>query len=429
MADEAMDGRGLSRRALFGAAGAAAGAAVLAGGTIGGYQAGRAAGDQPDQSRYDFRGIHQSGIVTPQQDRLHFASFDVTTESRDRLIGLLRRWSAAAAVLMAGAPIGSGAAGNHPSAPPDDSGEALDLPAAGLTITIGFGRSLFVHDGVERFGIGAALPEALIDLPAFAGDQLEPALVGGDLCVQACANDPQVAVHAIRTLTRLASGDAAVSWAQLGFGRTSSTSRAQLTPRNLMGFKDGTHNLVLEDDGRIRQWLWARGEDGQAWMDGGSYLVARKMRIFLENWDRTSLTDQEAAVGRSKVSGAPLSGGQEFTAPDFQARGAAGQLLIPQDAHVTIAHPNRWSGAMMMRRGYNYTDGADALGNLDAGLFFMAFMRDPRVQFVPILEEMARADRMITEYTRTIGSATFAIPPGVPADAPADAFVGEGLFA
>jgi deferrochelatase/peroxidase EfeB len=41
--------------------------------------------------------------------------------------------------------------------------------------------------------------------------------------VQACANDPQVAVHAIRNLARIGFGTVAVRWAQLGFGRTSST--------------------------------------------------------------------------------------------------------------------------------------------------------------------------------------------------------------
>jgi deferrochelatase/peroxidase EfeB len=198
-----------------------------------------------------------------------------------------------------------------------------------------------------------------------------------------------------------------------------------------MGFKDGTRNLRAEDTGLVTKWLWADPADGAEWMAGGTYLVARKIRIHAEVWDRTSLAEQEASVGRSKGSGAPLSGGNEMTQPDFHARAADGSLLIPADSHVKIAHPNRWDGVMMLRRGYNYTDGSDALGKLDAGLFFIAFVRDPRAQYVPIQEEMSRADRMTVEYLKTVGSALFAIPPGIPEGATlgdAGAFVGQQLF-
>lgn len=423
--------RGPSRRAVLGAAGVVAGAAAVAGAGVGGFSAGRATAPIAGDLRYDFRGDHQSGIVTAQQDRVHFAAFDITTDSRERLIALLRRWSQAAATLMAGSEVGSGAVSGPDLAPPDDTGEALDLPAAGLTLTFGFGPGMFARDGKDRFGLASLAPEQLVDMPHFAGDMIDQAISGGDLCVQACSNDPQVAVHAIRNLARLAIGDASVKWAQLGFGRTSSTTRDQKTPRNLMGFKDGTHNLRAEDTDLVTRWLWAQGGDGQDWMAGGTYLVTRKIRILVETWDRSSLIDQETSVGRLKGSGAPLSGGAEFTDPDFQARDASGELLMPLDAHVTIAHPNRWDGAMMMRRGFNYTDGADHLGKLDAGLFFMAFVRDPRVQFIPVQEEMSRADRMMMEYLRTISTGTFAIPPGVPQGASlgaSGAYIGQTLF-
>ncbi len=39
--------------------------------------------------------------------------------------------------------------------------------------------------------------------------------------------------HALRNLTRMAKGTAGLRWSQLGFGRTSTTSEAQETPRNL----------------------------------------------------------------------------------------------------------------------------------------------------------------------------------------------------
>jgi len=428
--DDATRAHGFSRRAMLGAAAAGAAAAGAAG--AGGFKVGRATAPILGDMAFGFHGDHQSGIVTEQQDRLHFATFDLTTDSRDRVIALLRRWTQAAATLMTGSEIGAGAVGGSPLLPPDDTGEALGLPAAGLTITFGFGRGMFTKDGKDRFGLAGLMPEQIQDLPHFSGDAIDPAFEGGDLCIQACSHDPLVAIHAIRNLARLAAGDASVRWAQLGFGRTSSTTRAQSTSRNLMGFKDGTRNLRAEDTTLVTKWLWAGPTDGQEWMTGGTYMVVRKIRIHAEVWDRTSLGEQEAAVGRSKGSGAPLSGGNETTQPNFQARGASGSLMIPTDAHVTIAHPNRWDGAMMLRRGYNYTDGADTLGKLDAGLFFIAFVRDPRAQYVPIQEEMSRSDRMTTEYLKTVGSALFAVPPGIPHGATlgdGGAFVGQSLFA
>jgi deferrochelatase/peroxidase EfeB len=380
---------------------------------------------------YDFHGDHQSGIVTPQQDRMHFAAFDVTTNDRDALIGLLRSWSQAAAVLMTGSELGTGIAGGSPLAPPDDTGDATGLPASGLTITFGFGPGLFSKDGADRFGIADKRPAQLIDLPHFPGDTLEKRLTGGDLCVQACADDPQVAMHAIRNLSRLAFGIASVRWAQLGFGRTSSTTRAQDTPRNLMGFKDGTRNLKAEDSDNVSRWLWAERSDGQDWMAGGTYLVARKLRILAEIWDRASLGEQEALVGRTKGSGAPLSGGNEFTEPDFARPGAGGEPLIPSDSHVALAHPSANAGAMMLRRGYNYTDGADALGRLDAGLFFLAFVRDPASQYVPMQTAISSSDAMTVEYVRAVGSALFAVPPGIATGSPlgdGGAYIGESLF-
>ncbi|WP_083980013.1 iron uptake transporter deferrochelatase/peroxidase subunit [Demequina salsinemoris] len=421
---------GVSRRALIGGAGAVVGAAALAGG---GYAAGKATEASSLRRQYDFLGDHQSGIVTPAQDRMHFAAFDVTTDDRDELIALLRSWTEAAATLMTGSELGTGIAGGSEYAPPDDTGDATGLPASGLTITFGFGPTLFEKDGVDRFGLADRRPSQLEELPHFSGDTLEERLTGGDLCVQACADDPQVAMHAIRNLSRLAFGVASVKWAQLGFGRTSSTTRDQSTPRNLMGFKDGTRNLRAEDTDNVRTWLWSQADDGQEWMAGGTFMVARKLRILAEIWDRASLSEQEATVGRAKGSGAPLSGGNEFTEPDFTRPGADGDPLIPTDSHVALAHPDANGGAMMLRRGYNYTDGADDLGRLDAGLFFLAFVRDPETQYIPMQNAISSGDAMTVEYVRAVGSAIFAVPPGVPVGSTLGgddgAFIGQGLFA
>jgi deferrochelatase/peroxidase EfeB len=247
----------------------------------------------------------------------------------------------------------------------------------------------------------------------------------GDLCIQACADDPQVAVHAIRNLARIAFGTATLRWSQNGFGRTSSTSTTQNTPRNLFGFKDGTANLKAETPNVADTYVWARADDGAMWMAGGSYLVARRINMRIEIWDRTSLAEQEVLVGRQKGSGSPLSGGTEFSAPDFDLKGRGNQPMIAMDSHVRLAHPISNDGQQMLRRGYNFADGSDGLGRLEAGLFFVAFVRDPRTQYVPVQNRLATQDRMSVEYLQHTASALFAVPRGV--TGPSD-WIGSTLF-
>jgi deferrochelatase/peroxidase EfeB len=413
----------LSRRRLLGVAGAGA----LAGAAgIGGYQVAEARDDDvpaPGDVAFPFHGAHQAGIVTPAQDRLHFASFDVTTDSRDELIALLKAWTDAAAALTAGRAVGAGSATSYDS-PPADTGEALGLPPAGLTLTFGFGPTLFEKDGTDRFGLKGRQPKALRRLPHFPADNLDPTRSDGDLCVQACANDPQVAVHAIRNLARIGFGTVAMRWAQLGFGRTSSTTRAQETPRNLMGFKDGTANLKAEDTDELADFVWVDRDDdpGARWLAGGSYLVARRIKIQVETWDRTSLREQEGLIGRERAHGAPLSGGTEFTELDLDVEGTAGPL-IPTNAHVRLAHPSQNNGTRLLRRGYNFTDGSDALGRLDAGLFFIAFVRDPDKHYIPMQLQLSSKDGLM-EYLQHTGSGLWAVPPGVREGE----FVGQPLF-
>jgi deferrochelatase/peroxidase EfeB len=309
--------------------------------------------------------------------------------------------------------------------PPTDTGEALGLPPSGLTLTFGFGPTLFEKDGRDRFGLAAQRPAALRRLPHFPADNLDPARSDGDLCVQACAHDPQVAVHAIRNLARLGFGTVAMRWAQLGFGRTSSTTRAQQTPRNLMGFKDGTANLKAEDTAELEDFVWvADGDDPAAdWLTGGSYLVARRINIHVETWDRTSLREQEALIGRERAHGAPLSGGTELTELDLDLQGTDGPL-IPLDSHVRLAHHSQNDGTRLLRRGYNFTDGSDALGRLDAGLFFIAFVRDPGKHYVPMQRQLSSKDGLM-EYLQHTGSGLWAVPPGVREGE----YVGQGLLA
>jgi deferrochelatase/peroxidase EfeB len=407
--------RGISRRRLFGLAGIGA-AGVAVGGVAGGTIA-RATDDPAAETAsaasgaIPFTGEHQAGITTPQQDRLHFVAFDVITDDRDALVTLLQDWTAAARRMTAGQDAGRiGAVAGSQYAPPDDTGEAIGLPASGLTLTVGFGPTLFTTaDGHDRFGIAGCRPEPLQDLPPFQGDELDPARSGGDLCVQACANDPQVAVHAVRNLARIGQGLVSVRWSQLGFGRTSSTSTDQATPRNLFGMKDGTDNLKAENSSALEKFVWVADGDGPDWLTGGSYVVTRRIRMEIEAWDRQPLREQEQVIGRTKGTGAPLGQKAEFDPVDFTER-ADGRFAIRQDSHVFLAHPTN-SGTAILRRGYSFVDGSDGLGRLDAGLFFIAYQRNPETGFVQVQKKL-RGDRM-NEYIQHTSSAVFACPPGV----------------
>ena len=395
-----------------------------------------------------FFGTHQGGILTPQQSHTYFAAFDLTTEKRDDVVKLLQSWSAASARLTQGlaiAPFDQSAGAPQPDsygtttssdepppveAPGYDSGETDGLDAARLTLTFGFGAGLFTKDGKDRYGLAAKRPDAFVDLPKFVGDQLVDAHTGGDLSVQACADDPQVAFHAVRQLARIADGVAQIRWTQTGFMPRFGPGQ---TPRNIMGFKDGTNNPPIRDAGLMDKVVWV-GDEGPAWMRGGSYLVARRIRIALEHWDRTNVAFQEQTVGRHKASGAPIGGDKEKAPLDLNAKGSDGNYRIAETAHVRMAAAASNGGAQILRRPYSYNDGVNFTAErwppwrqgmeYDAGLFFVSYQRDPRTGFIKIFENMAKLD-MMNQFATHVGGGLFACPAGVKQGG----FVGQELFA
>jgi deferrochelatase/peroxidase EfeB len=415
--------RGSTRRGFLAAAG-------LGGASLAAFRGGARAEDEPKPSAVEpFFGPHQAGIVTPPQAHAYFAAFDVTADKRADVAKLLQEWTDAAAKLTLGDPVAGPADGDYAAADPDPA-EMQGLGPARLTLTFGFGAGLFVRDGRDRFGLADRRPEALVDLPKFPGDQLAPARTGGDLLVQACADNPQVAFHAARTLTRLAYGVAAIRWVQSGF--VSDYGEGQ-TPRNLMGFKDGTGNPAIADAKEMEALVWA-GDEAPQWMRGGSYVVVRRARMALEHWERMKIAFQEQTFGRRKLSGAPLGREREFDPIDLAAADADGNPIIPENSHVGIAHHAALSGARVLRRSYSYDDGANMTAErwppwrqgmeFDAGLMFVCFQRDPRKGFIPIFEKMSRFD-MMNQFVTNTGGGHFAVLAG----AAKGEFIGQRLFA
>jgi deferrochelatase/peroxidase EfeB len=406
-----------SRRGVLTSAG---GLLALAGSTSGAFGASRPT--SASASTVDFWGPRQAGITTPQQSYTYFMAFDLTATKQTEVVDLLRDWTLAASRLTAGQT--AEPLRKNLEAPAADSGEALSLDPARLTITFGFGAGLFTKDGVDRYGVAARRPEALIDLPRFNGDQLAPNATGGDLSVQACADDPQVAFHAVRQLAARAYGIADVRWAQSAFLSKPADGE---TPRNLMGFKDGTHRPAV-----VEKVVWVRDE-GPDWMRGGSYLVVRRIRMALEHWDRTNVGFQEQTMGRHKYSGAPLGLTRENEPLRLDRTDKDGNPVIPENAHVRLANAATNGGAEILRRGYSYNDGVNFTAErwppwrqgmeYDSGLFFIAYQRDPRSGFVRIFENMAKFD-MLNQFATHVGGGLFACPPG----ARAGEFIGQRLF-
>jgi deferrochelatase/peroxidase EfeB len=386
----------MSRKHLLRWAGAAGGGLALG---AAGYA--RLEGDSAsaDARLVPFHGAHQAGIVTPQPKYLQFGALDVSATGRAGLRDLLRGLTAAAAGLTAGQP----------------SGGAQFDPAL-LTITFGLGPGIFD----SRFGLESQRPAPLVDMPHFKGDRLLPELSHGDIGVQCCSASHEVADHALHAMVAAAHGAATLRWSQYGFVRDPFPGEVGKTPRNIIGFKDGTNNLRADDAAKMRSNVWVNPGDGPGWMTNGTYIVIRNLKVLVPNFLTEPINVQQHAFGRYKVSGAPFDQTTEF-APVIPAD-------EPTDCHIMVANPRKAGSEAerILRRGFMTTDGYDAeVANPLGGLFFICFQRDPRRQFITIQERLSVHDRFTVEYPIPRGSAMFAAPPGIRPGG----YVGETLLA
>ncbi|TQR20747.1 iron uptake transporter deferrochelatase/peroxidase subunit [Psychrobacillus vulpis] len=362
-----------------------------------------------------FYGSHQSGIVTNVQKHIYFASLNVIVTSKEELKDLFEMWTPLAVRMMNGEEIAEPTTNSYVAA--QDTGEAVGLSASNLTITFGVGPTLFEK---SKLGLGHLKPTELEALPHFPKDQLDESYSSGDLCIQACADDPQVAFHAVRNLIRSASGKVILKWTQAGFNSIPVEKNKKQTPRNLFAFKDGTGNPNVNDTKEMNDVVWVQSNESVPWMTGGTYLVARRIQMHLETWDRTALGEQEATFGRHRDSGAPIGKTGEFEDMELARKDSSGNPIIPTTSHVHLA---KLVDDRILRRSFSYSSGMDPkTGVFDAGLLFISFQKHPK-QFINIQNSLGRIDKL-NEYITHRGSATFACFPGIQKGS----FVGESLF-
>ncbi|MEV4255652.1 Dyp-type peroxidase [Spirillospora sp. NPDC049652] len=337
-----------------------------------------------------FHGVHQAGVEEAPLPRTTVVAFDVIAENRRELTDLMRTVTDRARALTAGGvPDGAGI-----TAPPTDSGVlGPAVPGGNLLVTVGVGASLFD----DRFGLAARRPARLTTMPTFPNDALDPAWCHGDLSLQLSARDQDTVLHALRDIARHTRGAAQIRWRIDGF---SGPPRPSGTPRNLMGFRDGTANPAPADLGRL---VWTD--------DGGTFLVVRLIRMLVEFWDRIGITEQEQIIGRARDTGAPLDGDRESDQPDFTADPVG--KIIPLTSHIRLANPRtpRTAGERILRRGFNYDRGVDAAGDLDMGLVFTCYQRDIPSQFEAVQHRLK--DEPLVDYIRPFGGGYFHVLPGV----------------
>ena len=391
-----------SRRQLFGYAGAAAAGAAAAGGavaTLGGVGAGPGDGSGSASAReISPYGVHQVAIEAASPKHAELVALDLVKGVDKAALGrLMRLWSTDIGALTAGRPA------------PGDTAPELALGNVALTVTVGFGPHVFALTGKQ--------PRGLDELPVMSHDRLQPAWCGGDLVLLVGADDPVSVVHAVRRMVADAAPFARPVWRQTGFWNGIGRDGKPVTGRNLFGQVDGSGNPAPGTP-EFEQTVWS---DEPGWFAGGTTLVVRRIKLNLDTWDELTRSEQERAVGRKLSTGAPLTGAAEHDDLELEKRDADGRLVIAENAHARLSHHSTNDGRRIFRKGLNYVH--DTGATRESGLIFLSYQADIAGQFLPLLARLNAADAL-NEWTTTIGSAVFALPPGFQ---PGD-WLGRGLL-
>ncbi|HKN03648.1 MAG TPA: iron uptake transporter deferrochelatase/peroxidase subunit [Buttiauxella sp.] len=412
------------RRRLLKGLGALGGALAVAGGCPVAHAEKQetSPGTLPPDARMEkqpFYGVHQAGVLTPQQAAMTLVAFDVLASDKADLERLFKLLTARFDFLTTGGPAPDTP---NPRMPPMDSGIlGAEIYPDNLTITLSAGAALFD----ERFGLKGQKPTKLQKMERFPNDSLDASLCHGDLLIQICANTADTVIHALRDIIKHTPDLLSVRWKREGFiSNHAARSRGKETPINLLGFKDGTANPDSSNQPLMDEVVWVTGNQQEpAWAVGGSYKAVRIIQFHVESWDRTPLKEQQTIFGRDKHSGAPLGMKNEHDEPDYAADPDGN--VIAMDAHIRLANPRtkETQSNLMMRRGYSYSLGVSKSGQLDMGLLFVCFQHDLEKGFLQVQQRLN--GEALEEYVKPIGGGYYFVLPGVKDN---QHYLGQGLL-
>ncbi|WP_344817757.1 Dyp-type peroxidase [Microbacterium soli] len=269
---------------------------------------------------------------------------------------------------------------------------------------------LTVLVGLGPRPLNALLPaphDELLDMPPFRGDDLlDPLSVGGDLLLIIAASDPNVLDPAYRAVIASVKG-VQVRWTELGFRGAGVRDVA----RNPLGFHDGIA-IPRSPDG-LADGVWI--QDGP--LSNGTICVIRRFVLDVDRFSALSSDEQNAIIGRDKVTGSPLTGGALHDDVDITAKQPDGTFIIPAHAHIRAAHPSFTGSPLMLRRSYGFTPSdASSPSGFTSGMLFTSFQNDIRT-FVKTQQRMDESDALMS-YARVTASAAFAVLPGYDRDSP-----------
>lgn len=361
------------------------------------------------QLNYDksinYLGLHQAGVLTPEQKNASFIAFNITTRQLAELQAVFSLLSQRIAYLTQPqqAPLTT-----NDKMPPAESGIlGTHLQPDSLTITVALGNSLFD----SRFGLDKIKPKQLVEMTSFPNDRLEEKWCGGDIMLQICANSQESVIYALRDILRHISPYSFPLWKMDGFLPARDIDNHS-TPINLFGFKDGTGNASADDAALMDELIWVtQGSKEPAWCDGGTYQAVRLIRFNLEFWDRTPLEDQENDFGRHKTTGAPMGMKQEHDDPAFDKDPHGDRVLF--DSHMRRAEPRNPERhtAKLRRRSYSYSLGLTDAGALDMGLIFVSYQGNLKTGFIDTQKRLN--GEPLERYIKPFGGGYYFVLPGM----------------
>lgn len=272
-----------------------------------------------------------------------------------------------------------------------DEAAAATVRAAAAALpglTAGIGEALGEPALASAIGFGAGVWEGLFGAPKPPGLEPFKPLADGPRVAPATPADIFLHIHSGRhdanfALARavMARLDGAVSLVEEIHGFT------HFGGRDLTGFRDGTENPAGEERAGV-----ALIGDEDADFAGGSHVSIQRYVHDLARWETLSLTDQEAAVGRTKGADEELD-----------------DEVKPPSAHIArVVIEEDGEELEVVRHSLPYGTTAEH------GLYFVAYARDPG-RFRRMLERMVLSDAdghhdRLLDFTRPVTGAAFFVP-------------------